>query len=146
MDGAGQPAVVVDGAVAEDLEVLGLVPAPSPWRRQTCRPCSRLRSGSGRRPVHPLRLGQAGRFEDRRRDVDDVMPLRPHFALGLDALGPVDDHAVAGAAVTAGDLLRPGERRVPRHGPAGGVVAVGRSGRPARRNASGCPRRFRARR
>ena len=90
VDRVGQPAVVVDAAVAEDLEVLRLVPV--------------LRLGVGervdhahafdgrlRRAVHRLGLGQAGRFENGRRDVDDVMPLRPHFALGLDPLGPVDD-------------------------------------------------------
>src|SRR5262249_4149410 len=60
------------------------------------------------------------------RDVDDVVPLRAHLALGLDLLRPVNHHPVAGAAVARGDLLGPGERRVPGDRPAGGVVVVRR--------------------
>src|SRR3990172_1626962 len=52
------------------------------------------------------------------------MPLRTHFAFRCDPPGPMNDHAVAGAAVTSGDLLRPGKRRVAGHGPTGGVMAV----------------------
>src|SRR4051812_28657152 len=54
-----------------------------------------------------------------------MMPLRTEFALGFDLLWPVNDQTVARAAVAASDLLRPGEWRVSRHGPAGGVVTVG---------------------
>ena len=49
------------------------------------------------------------------RDVDHVMELAADFALGLNALGPVDDHPVAGAAEVTGDLLGPLERRVAAH-------------------------------
>ena len=125
VDGAGQPAVVVDGAVAEDLEVLGRVPARRLGVREGVGQAHAF-DGRLRRPVHALRLGQAGRLQDRRRDVDDVVPLRAHLALRRDALGPVDHHPVAGAAVARGDLLRPGEGRVARDGPPGGVVRVGR--------------------
>ena len=76
-------------------------------------------------PLTALRLGQARGLEHGRRDIDHVMPLRAHFVLRLDALRPMHDQAVARAAVVRGDLLRPGEGRVARHRPAGGVVVVG---------------------
>src|SRR5512132_1173935 len=44
---------------------------------------------------------------------------------GLDALGPVDDGAVAGAAPVGGDLLGPLVRGVHGMGPADRVVVVG---------------------
>ncbi len=124
VNGMGQPAVVVDAAVAEDLEVLRLVPV---FRFGVVKRVDHAHAFDGRlrRAVDGLGLGQAGRFEDGRRDVDDVVPLRPHLTLGLDSLGPVDDQRIAAAAVGAGDLLRPGEGRVAGHGPAGRVVRVG---------------------
>ena len=76
-------------------------------------------------PFTDRRLGQAGRLEDGRRDVDDVVELRADLALGLDALRPVDDRAVAGAAPVRGDLLGPLVGRVHRVRPADGVVVVG---------------------
>ena len=118
------PALVVDAAVAEHLEVLRLVPL------------GRLGVVEGVEhadafdrvlldAVHRDRLGQAGRLEDRRRDVDHVVELRADLALGLDALGPVDDGAVARAAPVRGDLLGPLVGRVHGVRPAHGVVVVG---------------------
>ena len=74
-------------------------------------------------------LGQPGGIEHRRRDVDHVVELRADLALGRDALGPVDDRAVAGPAPVRGDLLGPLVRRVHRVRPADRVVVV-RLGRP----------------
>ena len=79
-------------------------------------------------PCTVVGLRQAGRFEDRRRDVDHVVELVAHLAARLDALGPVDDRAVARAAPVRGDLLGPLVRRVHRVRPAHGVVVVGLRG------------------
>ena len=75
--------------------------------------------------VHDLRLVDAGRFQDGRRDVNDVMELGPQLALGLDCLWPMDDQRVARAAEVRGDLLGPLERRVRRPGPADRHVRLG---------------------
>ena len=75
--------------------------------------------------IHRDRLGQARRFEQRGRDVDDVVELRADLALALDPLGPVDDRAVARAAPVRRDLLGPLVGRVHRVRPAHRVVVVG---------------------
>src|SRR5208283_1234269 len=121
VDRVSQPALVVDAAVAEDLEILCLAPILRLGIRKRIQQAYAF-DGSLRRAVHRFGLGQAGRFENGRRDVYDVVPLRPQLALGFDLVRPVNDHAVARAAVAAGDLLGPGEGRVPRHGPTGRVV------------------------
>ena len=74
--------------------------------------------------VDHRRFGEAGGFEDRRGDVDDVGELRTQTTLLLDPVGPVDDRAVAGAAPVRGDLLGPLERRVGRPRPTDRVVVV----------------------
>ena len=68
------------------------------------------------------------RLEDGRRDVDDVGELGAHLALGRDAVGPVHDGAVAGAAPVGGDLLGPLVGRVHGVRPADRVVVVGARG------------------
>jgi hypothetical protein len=55
-----------------------------------------------------------------------VMPLRAHLVLSGDALGPVDNHSVARAAVIGRNLLGPCERTVAGNRPAGSEVRVGR--------------------
>ena len=72
--------------------------------------------------IDRLRLGNAGGLERRRRHVDHVVELAADLALRLDALGPLQDHAVARAAEVARHLLGPLERRVRRPGPADRVV------------------------
>ena len=69
-----------------------------------------------------------GDVVNRRHDVDGMVPLRPQFAPGGNALRPGDDHAVAGAAVVAGDLLGPLERGAHGMRPGARVVVVGRGG------------------
>src|SRR5688500_2729052 len=125
MDGAGKPAIVVDGPVAEDLEVLGGVAVRGlsvsegidhahsfEWPLH----CS----------VHALRLRQSRCLKDGRSYVDNVVPLRTHLVLSGDALGPVDNHSVAGAAVIGRNLLGPCERSVAGNRPACGEVRVSR--------------------
>ena len=75
--------------------------------------------------VDNCRVRQPGGFQDRRRDVNDVMELRTDLALGLDALRPVHDRAVARAAPVRRDLLGPLIRRIHRMRPADRVVVVG---------------------
>ena len=117
------PALVIDAAVAEHLEVLRLVPL----RRLGV--VERIEHADAfdrrlRHAVHRERLGYSCRFENRRRDVDDVAELRADLALGLDAFRPVDDGAVACAAPVRRDLLGPLVGRVHRVRPADGVVVV----------------------
>src|SRR5713226_7425326 len=68
-------------------------------------------------PLSTAGILQSGRFEDGRRDVDDMVELRADAALVSDARGPGDDHAVASTAEVRGNLLGPLERRVHRMGP-----------------------------
>ena len=117
------PALVIDAAVAEHLEVLRLVPL----RRLGV--VERIEHADAfdrrlRDAVHRERFGYSRRFEDRWRDVDDVAELRADLALGLDALRPVDDGAVARPAPVRRDLLGPLVGRVHRMRPADGVVVV----------------------
>ncbi len=118
-----QPGIVIDAAIAEDFKVLRLV---SVLRFGVVKRVKHAHSlnGSLQRAVHDFGFGQSRRFENRRSDVDDVMPLRSNFPLGFDAVRPVSHESIASSAVTASDLLRPSEWRVPSHGPSGGVVAV----------------------
>src|SRR5713226_3148262 len=73
-------------------------------------------------PLSTAGILQSGRFEDGRRDVDDMVELRADAALVSDARGPGDDHAVASTAEVRGNLLGPLERRVHRMGPTDRVV------------------------
>ena len=119
------PALVVDPAVAEHLEVLRL----PPFRRIGV--VERVVHAQAldrplRDPVHRLRLGQAGCLEHRGSNVDHVVELAADLALRLDALRPVDDRAVTRSAPVRGDLLRPLVGRVHRVSPADRVVVVRR--------------------
>jgi hypothetical protein len=109
--GPGHPAVVVDGPVAEDLEVLRGVPVLRLRVVEGIGHADPL-DGALLEPVDLLRLRQAARLQDRRGDVDDVVELAPHFVLRLDPLRPVNDHPIASAAEARGHLLGPGERGV----------------------------------
>src|SRR3982074_3315908 len=75
-----------------------------------------------RHAVEHRRHLHSGRFEDGRRDVDDMVELRADATLILDARGPGDDHAVAGTAEVRGNLLGPLERGVHRVRPTDGVM------------------------
>jgi hypothetical protein len=118
------PALVVDAAVAEHLEVLGLVPVRL------------LGAVEGVGHAHPVqrhllhavdhgRLGQPGDFQDGGGQVDDVVELESQLAAGPEAAWPVHDHPVAGAAPVGSHLLGPLQRRVHGVRPADRVVVVG---------------------
>ena len=74
VDGAGQPAIVVDRAIAEHLEVLRLVPL---GRLRIVEGVEHAGALDGRlhRAVDALGLRQAGGLQDRGGDVDDVREL-----------------------------------------------------------------------
>jgi len=93
MHGAGQPAIVVDRPVAEDFEILRLVAI------RCLRFIQRVKQADAfnrrlRDAIHFLGLRQSGSFKDRRRDIDDMVPLRTDLALALDTLRPMYRHAV----------------------------------------------------
>ena len=67
----------------------------------------------------------AGGFEDRRHDVDDVVELGADAADVLDVAGPRDGHALPGAAEMRRHLLGPLERRVERPRPRHRHMRVG---------------------
>jgi len=75
--------------------------------------------------IHDCRRRYPCGLEDRRRDIDHVTELRPDLALCLDALGPLHDRAVAGAAKVRRHLLGPLIGRIHRMRPAHGVMVVG---------------------
>ena len=68
-------------------------------------------------PSTIIRCLDAGGFENRRHDVDDVVELRANAARILDVAGPGDDHTLPGAAEEGGHLLGPLERCVEGPGP-----------------------------
>jgi hypothetical protein len=76
-------------------------------------------------PMHEDRLRQPSRFQDHRRQVNDVMELRTHFAFRFDSVGPVDNRAVPGATPMGRDLLGPLVRCVHGVRPAHRIVVVG---------------------
>ena len=132
-NGVGHPAVVVDRAIAKDLEILGgarrrsvgvgLVPGID-----HADPVPRALGDA----VHHRRLGDADRIEDRRYDVDDVMELVADAAGVRDAFGPGHHHAGARAAEMRGDLLDPAIGGVHRKRPGHGEVGIGFIGAPRR--------------
>ena len=124
MTGDRGPALVVDAAVAEHLEVLRLAPLV---RVGVVERVGHRRAVQRHLldPVDERRLRQAGRVEHGRRHVDHVVELVADLALGLDASGPVDDRPVAGPTPVRGDLLGPLVGRVHGVRPADRVVVVG---------------------
>ena len=121
------PALVVDAAVDEHLEVLRLAVLGSGGVVE-----GRDHAPSVQRhllhAVDERRRRQAGRVEHRRRHVDHVAELRAHLAASGEAVGPVHDGAVACAAPVRGHLLGPLVGRVHRVRPADRVVVVGLGG------------------
>ena len=118
------PALVVNAAVAKHLEVLRLMLFGGLRLVEGVTHADTL-EGVLLDAVHRLRLRQAGDFKDGWGHVNDVGELRADLALGFDALGPVDDRAVARAAPVGGNLFGPLVRRVHRERPAHGVMIVG---------------------
>src|SRR3954466_15841898 len=97
MQTSGDPAVVIERAIAEHLEVL----CDSSTRRILV--VERIGHADALdrllwHAVHFTRLGDARRLEDRRGNVDDVVELRAHSTAVSDALGPRHDQTVARAA------------------------------------------------
>ena len=118
------PALVVDAAVAEHLEVLGLVPVGRVRVVEAVGHADAVQ----RHLLHAVdadRLGQPRHLQDRGGQVDHVMELLAQLAAGPEAVRPVGDHPVAGAAEVGGHLLGPLVRSVHRMGPADRVVVVG---------------------
>ena len=124
VDGPGEPAVVIDAPVAEHLEVLDLVTA---WGLGVVPGIGHTHALDGTLggAVDDSRLRHSNSLEDGRHDVDNVVPLIAHLALGLDPLGPVDGHGVTGAAIVGGHLLGPGEGRIEADRPTGRHVRIG---------------------
>ena len=113
------PAVVIDGAIAEHLEILRRVPGRGVGVRLV------PRVGHAHAfdrdlldAVDRVGLRNAGRFEDGRHDVDDVVELAADAAHVGDVAGPGHDHALRRPAEVRRHLLHPLERRVHRPGPA----------------------------
>ena len=106
------PAVVVDGAVAEHLEVLGVVLGGGRGVVERVGEAHALERRLRNAPDGLRRL-EVQQIEDGRHHVDDVGVLATHFALGLDAYRPGDDEGVAGAAAV-GLALPATEGRVAR--------------------------------
>ena len=117
------PALVVDAAVTEHLEVLSRAALACAGVVERVRHRHAF-EWDLRHAVDALGLRQTRRLQHRRRDVDHVMELRADLALRLDARRPVHDRAVPRAAPMRRHLLRPLVGRVHRVRPAHGVVVV----------------------
>ena len=118
------PAILVDGAAAEHLEVLHGVPLGSLRILEGVE-----EAGAVHRllldPVDCFRLREANSLEDGGADVDAVGELRAQIAVGLDPVRPGDDHRVARPTQVARHLLAPLERRIVGVGPGRGEVRRG---------------------
>src|SRR5215831_18785354 len=109
----GSPAVAINAAVAEHLEIL---------LRSACWSLGVVKGvlhadaldRALRNTVNHQRLRKPDNVQYSRRDVDDVVPLRAYLTFGLDAIRPVKDDAIARAAIVRRDLLRPLERTITR--------------------------------
>ena len=121
---AGRPALVIDAAVANHLEVLRFAEL------------GRLRVVEGRdqalavqrhllRAVHERRLGNPCRVEHGRRHVDHMAELGADLSPPFEAVRPMHDRALACATPMRGDLLHPLVGRVQRVRPADGEVVEG---------------------
>ena len=114
--GDGRPALKVDAAVAHHLEVLHLVGfrcRGAPQRVQHAHALQwRLRD-----PVHQCRCGDSGSLQNRGRHVDHMLELVARLALVVQAIWPVHDRAIAGAAPVRRHLFGPLVGRAPDHGP-----------------------------
>ena len=120
---ARHPSVVIDGAVAEHLEILRGVPGGRVGVRLV--PRVRHAHAFDRALLDAVdRVGRrdAGRFEDGRHDVDDMVELAADAADVVDVAGPRHGHALGRAAEVRRHLLHPLERRVHRPRPAGRKV------------------------
>ena len=118
------PALVVNAAVAEHLEVLGLVPLRRFGVVEAVQQAGAL-VGALQDPVDDRRRRYARGLQHGGRQVDDMGELIAYAAFVVDPVGPVHDGAVAGAAPMRGHLLGPLIGRVHRPRPADRVVAVG---------------------
>ena len=124
MAGHRRPALVVDAAVADHLEVLRGVPVRSVGVVEAVAQAGALDRLLRRRRRRSRDL-EPGGLEDGRQHVDDVVPLVADLAARRDPVAPAHDHPVAGAAEVR-DLLGPRVRRVHRQRPAGRVDGVRR--------------------
>ena len=116
---ASHPAVVIDGAIAEHLEVLRGVPGGRVGVRLV--PCVDHAHAVHRALLDAVdRIGRrdAGHFENGRHDVDHMVELAANAAHVVDMAGPGHGHALGGTAKVRRHLLRPLERRVHRPRPA----------------------------
>src|SRR5215510_6089488 len=114
---------MIQSAVAEHLEVLGIMPA---------RLAGVLTTESVgqthtldwllRHAVRHCWLGDAHHLKDRRQNINRVMELGTDLAGVFNALRPGDNHAIARASEVRGDLLGPLERRITSPSPAYRVV------------------------
>ena len=122
-EGAGEPPVLIDAAAAVVVEILDVL---SPRR---------LRVGEGVDHAGPVdwvlleAVDDLGRLDaedlvDRRRDVVDVVELRPRRLVRLDTRRPRDGQRIAGAAEMRGDQLGVMERRAACPRPAGVIHVV----------------------
>lgn len=121
---SGNPALVIDRPVGHDFEVLGSMRA--------------RRSGIGEgieyadalerillHTVDPLGVGNTGRLQNRRGDIDDMMELSAQAPRIFDVVGPRDRHGITRAAKVRRDLFGPLKRRVQCPSPADVVMILG---------------------
>ena len=127
VEAGGHEAVVVDAPVAHHLEVLGSTGA---GRLRIAERVAHRRALDRHLPdaVHRRRCLDAGRLQDGRCQVDDVVELGAQAAAVGDPPRPGDGQAVAGAAEVGGDLLHPLEGCVQGPCPADVVVAFAPGG------------------
>ena len=121
---ARPPAVLVDRAGSGELEVLNrmaLLRGGVIERVEEAGAVHRLLLD----PVDLIGLGNAGRLQHRRRNVDAMRELRAHVRVGPQPVRPGDDHRIARPAEMARHLLAPLKRRVTGVRPRGGDMRSG---------------------
>src|ERR1019366_10267697 len=88
------PPLMVDAAIAEHLEILGLASFGGLGVVEGIQHADTFQR-SLLHAVNDRGCRQPGGFQNRRRYVDDVMKLRADLALSLDPVWPVHNRAVA---------------------------------------------------
>jgi len=121
---AGHPSILVEATIRRDLEILGRM------SRGRLRVVEGVDHANARQRPLLCAVEDEGRLhadclQNRRRDVDDVMELRPDLTLRLDPIRPAYGHPVSRSAEVRRNLFRPLKGRVHGVRPADRIVVIG---------------------
>ena len=109
VEAGGDPTVLVEGPVAQHLEVLGTVRTGRGAIIEAVRHACAMNLVLGD-AIDSLRRGYARQLQNGRENIDHVVELRAQFAAAPDAVGPGEGKRIASAAEVRRYLFHPLER------------------------------------